>query len=63
MDLGEDYWLLINVIILIVGFCFGCYGKYIDSSENVEALMYLLIGVVVFVGGVLSELVRHFFTG
>lgn len=39
-------WLTINIIVLIIGLCLIGYAKYIDSSENTEALMYFLFGAI-----------------
>jgi len=39
-------WLTINILILIVGVCFLVYGNHIDRSENTEALMFFIFGVI-----------------
>lgn len=51
-------WITINVILLVLGTGFLAYGKHIDSSENTEALMFFIFGIIFFVIGLISSLIR-----
>jgi len=53
-------WLIINVIIMLTAIAMIAYGKYIDSSENYEALIFLIFGVIFIVIGAISETIRFF---
>lgn len=55
-------WLVINIIVLVIGICMLCYGKYIDSSENTEALMWFIFGVIFILCSGISHMLRWLFS-
>ena len=53
-------WIIINIVLIIA----GAYGLYhaneINKSENVEALVSGVIGVVLLFVGVVSSGIKYF---
>lgn len=55
-------WIIINVILIIVGVFLIGYAFYIDSTGGDKVWFYFFGGGVVFVFGVISSLIKWWFT-
>lgn len=51
-------WTTINIVLLIIGILLFIYAKYIDSSENSEALTLFIFGAFFVVVSALSALTK-----